>query len=243
MAINYSALAASVKSRYVMNLTEDLPTTDVVANTGKYYAQYSTNNPSFVKISEVLRNNGVANHQFMLATFDKELLGVNPRDDNLPYHLTERVLQECVRNPWYYIREVVNVPVPGGEVPFELHLGNLFLIWCMLANLNVMLLLPRQNYKTVTACVVYAWMFTLGTRNSHILFFNKALGDSKNNLKRVKEIVEYLPEYMHNAMYSSGDRINSEFMESAELKNRIDAKPPGTSIDHADNLGYKIGSV
>lgn len=204
-----------------------------------YVYHTGTTNQSFVKTSTLLRERyGVTNNMFMLALFDTELAGVDPHDPNLSLEMQRRVTAECIRNLWYFIREVVRVPVSGPPIPFELHLGNLFLLWCMSANINTYLVLPRQNYKTVSACAFYLWAFALASTNSHILFFNKALDDSKNNLKRVNALKDELPQWMLVGIDDPVNDLNNiEYAQSGHRKNRIDAKAPGRDPVHADKQG------
>jgi hypothetical protein len=204
-----------------------------------YVADYGTRNASFVRVSRILESKGVRNNRFMLALFDEELAGVDPYAGDLTEVMQGRILTEIVRNPWYFLREVVRVPVSGGNVPYELHLGNLFLTWCMISNISCYLLLPRQNYKTVSACAMYLWMYAFGTTNSHMLFFNKELGDAQNNLKRVKDLQEELPAWLRDGVLTDpiNDRNNVEYIYSAHRRNRVDPKPAGKDLAHADKLG------
>lgn len=203
-----------------------------------YYADFGTNNKSFTKVSAHLAEKGIKNNAFMLALYDLDLVGVDPHREDLPEEIQARILVEITRNPFYFIREVVRIPVPGGWVPYELHLGNLFLTWAMVSNLNCYLLLPRQNYKTVSACAIYLWQYGFSTTNSHMLFFNKELKDSQNNLKRVKDIQDNLPNWLReNVLDHDSDRNAIEYIYSENRKNRIDPKAAGTSTEHADKLG------
>jgi len=112
----------------------------------------------------------------------------------------------------------------------------------MVGNLNSYLVLPRQNYKTVSAACFYLWAYAFGTRNSHILFFNKSLADSVNNLKRLKNLLELLPEWLRDGVLvdPEGDLNNVVYVQSGHRNNRIDAKAPGRDPDHADNLGRGV---
>ena len=214
-------------------------TVSVVPLPGKpYFCHVGTRNTSFLKVSRILARNGVKNNKFFLALFDPELADIDPHDPDLSDEMQDRVLAECVRNMWYFVREVVRVPVSGPAIPFELHLGNLFLLWCMAANINCYLVLPRQNYKTVSACAFYLWCYSLATTNSHLLFFNKELGDSKNNLKRVVNLKDELPAWLQAVVTDPvADLNNIEYIQSGHTKNRIDAKPAGKDPAHADKLG------
>jgi hypothetical protein len=238
-APNPPVVAAQGKAAYAAVQTAPEGQSIVLVQAKGYYAHYGTTNRSFAKVSEILASKGVRNNLFMLALFDPELDGVDPRDPSLSVELQARILAEIVKNPWYFLREVVKVPVSGGAVPYELHLGNLFLTWCMISNISCYLLLPRQNYKTVSACAMYLWMYAFGTTNSHMLFFNKELGDAQNNLKRVKDLQEELPTWLRDDVLTDpiNDRNNVEYIYSAHRKNRIDPKPAGKDLAHADKLG------
>ena len=98
--------------------------------------QYNTNNDSFIKVYEFLKKKGIKNRTFFLELKDETLIDVDPFDEE---HLTteqkNRIMRECINNPWYFIRECVRIPA-SGLVRFELNLGNLAMIWCALHNLN-----------------------------------------------------------------------------------------------------------
>ena len=114
----------------------------------------STTNQSFLDIHYYLKERGIKNNAFFLAIFDTDLIGVNPRDPRLPFEYKKKVLAECYRNFWYFIREVVRIPVQGGAVgdgtPYKLSRGNLALNWACINNINFFLELPRQHGKTIS---------------------------------------------------------------------------------------------
>ena len=58
---------------------------------------------------------GVKNHYFFLALYDKSLLNVDPHSKDLTTEQRLRIAYECKINFWYFIREVVRVPVVGQE--------------------------------------------------------------------------------------------------------------------------------
>ena len=204
-----------------------------------YFFHVGTSNLSFLQLSKKLRSLNVENNKFFLSLYDKELANFNPHDENLPEEIKARIVVEAARNPWYFYREVVKVSVPGGRISFRLHVGNLALLWCMMNNINHYTILPRQNYKTVSTIVGCAWIYTLGTSNSHMFFFNKSLPDSINNLKRLKDVCDGLPKWlMKDVLTNTKDDTNNQiYIESGYRKNRIDAKAPGSSLEHADRQG------
>ena len=210
----------------------------------KYY-QTNTNNLSFIKMYNVLRELGVRNNKFQLVLYDPTLKNVNPRDPNLSREMKGRVINEIKKNFWYFIREVVRIPVTGkkGGVKYALHRGNMALNFCLTSNLKSILELPRQNYKTISTVAWYVWLYMYGTENSDFMFMNKKLSDSKKNLKRLRDIIDILPNYLRSdkIINKKGElKESSTRAESAEhpkTNNTISAMPSATSIDKARDLG------
>ena len=103
----------------------------------------STTNQSFLDVHYYLKERGIKNNAFFLAIYDTTLIGVDPRDPRLPFEMKKRILAECTRNFWYFIREVVRVPMQGGTVgggdPYKLSRGNLALNWVCINNINFFL--------------------------------------------------------------------------------------------------------
>ena len=79
------------------------------------YIDYNTKNQSFLRIALVLKRMGIHNYYFFLSLYDRTLLGVDPRSPNLTTEQMLRISQECKINIWYFLREVVRVPVIGQE--------------------------------------------------------------------------------------------------------------------------------
>lgn len=205
-----------------------------------FYYHIGTKNTSFLSIAKLLKDKyGVKNNKFMLKLYDRELAGLDPTDEaTLTRDQKIRIAAEIVKNPWYYLREFVRVPTPGGNVYYDLHLGNLALTWLMINNINAFLVLPRQNYKTVSAAAVYSWFYYWKSVNAHTMLFNKAYADSQNNLKRIREISENFPDYAKQIVKNpKRDSENVEYLFTKASRNRIDAKPNPSSSSHADRLG------
>lgn len=204
-----------------------------------FYYQIGTTNTSFLVVSKLLKDKGVKNNKFMLKLYDRELAGLDPTNEaTLTRDQKIRIAAEIIKNPWYYIREFIRVPTPGGDVPYEIHLGNLALTWLMINNINAFLVLPRQNYKTVSAAVVYSWFYYWKSVNAHTMLFNKAYADSQNNLKRIRELSENFPDYAKQIVKNpKRDSENVEYLFIKSSRNRIEAKPNPSSVSHADRLG------
>lgn len=201
------------------------------------YYQVNTKNISFIKMFKMMSDLGIKNNKFHLTLYDKELMDIDPLDeDNLTVEQKARVIREVQQNFWYFVREIVRIPVPGGVKPYDLHRGNLALNWCLIRNLNSLLILPRQNGKTIGAVVYYLWLYNFGTTNSEIMFMNKSFDDSKLNLRRIKEIREQLPTYLQ-VFNPRIDTDNVTHLKNGTNNNKIVAKPTATAEAQADNLG------
>lgn len=201
---------------------------------GNYYYDLSTSNYSFIKMAKILKDLKVKNNMFMLKLYDPRLVGVNPNDPNLSDREKVLVLEECRKNYWYFIREVITIPVSGGMRSYSIHRGNLALSWALLNNINVFLVLPRQNFKTMSTCCFYLWIYLFATVNSEVSLLHKDFSGSKANLKRIKDLRDSLPEYLR--INNKLDNNNVEYLFSGANKNRITAIGSAISISQADRL-------
>ena len=106
-------------------------------------------------------------------------MNVDPFDeDNLTEIQKVKIRLEIQNNPWYFLREIVRIPVSGGLKRYQLHRGNLAIDFCMFNSINSITELPRQNFKTVSVLCNYVWIYEYATENSNILFLNKEFPDS-----------------------------------------------------------------
>jgi len=213
-----------------------------------YYVHVETTNHSFLKLSKLLRTKlGIKNNKFFLALYDTNLIGVDPYDPSLPLAIKMRVIKECMRNFWYFAREVARIPVAGAGIGegkrFELHRGNLAMLYLTYCNINSYTELPRQTGKTIGTAVYFVWLFNFGTTNSTMMLVNKEHKDAKDNLTRIKNIRDVLPEYLQFKFKfnEDGKRLKAEEnVETAyndKTRNRLETKPAAMSEEKADKLG------
>ena len=213
-----------------------------------YNIHISTSNKSFIKMYRNLSALGVENNDFFLALYDERLEDVDPYDPELTDEEKVWILSECKINYWYFIREVVRLPVPGADIgdgiPYELNRGNLAISWCFIHNFNFFAELPRQNGKSVAIDLILLWLHNFGTTNSSMLLMNKDHNEAKNNLKRIREFRDELPKFMRfNTRYAANGTKELKLLENKEdaynpkTKNSLITKPCATSKDKADLLG------
>lgn len=211
------------------------------------YIHKETSNQSFIDVHQYLKSQGIQNNDFFLALFDTDLAGIDPRDPNLPQYMKARVLQECRRNYWYFLREVVRIPKQGGSVGsgsrYKLHRGNLAMNFLFVLNFNQFVEMPRQHGKTTAALVRYLWVYNFGTSNSEIMFIHKAHQGAKNNLRDLKAIRDALPSYLQlsSAIDSEGKKLKVPntvvMMQHPFNNNKITTFPSARTKDAANNLG------
>ena len=211
------------------------------------YYQMETSNKSFLEMHYFLKAKGIRNNKFFLILYDRDLAGVDPRDPRLNETMKAKVLRECMINVWYFIREVVRIPVQGGDVGggsrYKLNRGNLALTFGFILNWNMFLELPRQHGKTISAIVFYLWVYNFGTTNSEMMFMNKKHDDSKMNLARLKEIRDALPRYLRMDEVVGRDgkpqkiQENVISMTNPYNHNKITTKPGARNRANANSIG------
>ena len=133
------------------------------ADWGKYpnaCIHYETKNKSFLHLAEVYHALGVSNCAFHLALLQPELKDVDPFDENLPIDTKAKILYECKHNFWYFLREVIRVPVPGSLVPtyFQANRANVALYWFFMNHVMVLIVILRQTGKTTMLMVLVVYL-------------------------------------------------------------------------------------
>lgn len=206
----------------------------------KAYVHVESKNMSFKHISKTLRDMGIKNNKFHLCLYDYGLKDIDPHALNditdPTRQLRERVMIECYRNIWYYLREVVRVPEDGGQpVPYKLHRGNLAMTWCFANSIDYTSTQPRQTGKSVSAVINCSWVeFITGYRTAiGMLTHNTKL--VRDNVKRMKVIRDGLPPYL--VMKSKLDVDNKQGMSYEALKNEYATYIGVKDKAAADNVG------
>ena len=112
-----------------------------------------TNNKSFLQLAKDLRKLGIKNWYFMLEIYDPTLVNIDPyaidpktEHTSLTKDQIARVVNECTRNPWYYLREIARIPTQGGtSVPYAANRGNIAQAYCIWKGIDSWLCLPRRT--------------------------------------------------------------------------------------------------
>lgn len=198
---------------------------------------YETKNQSFLHLAEVYHALGVNNCAFHLSLLQPELKNVDPFDENLPIDVKASILYECKHNFWYFLREVVRVPVPGSLVPihFQANRANVALYWFFMNHVMVLIVILRQTGKTTMLMVLVVYLLNFGSTNVFINLLTKSEGLKAETLKKVKDLFDELPEYLNFS--TKKDIFNSDEVKIAAFDNKFKGNLSSASPKQAEKVG------
>jgi hypothetical protein len=209
----------------------------------KIYKEYkmiqsNTKNKSFLKMHYILKEMGIKNNMFFLQLYDETLIDVDPLDEeNLTDEQKLRVHIEISKNPWYFFREIIKIPMTDVKLDFELTRATLAILWSLINDLHSYIVIPRQCYKSYTVACFYTWLIYWGAKNFTGAFFAQNDTLVTQNLSRVKDIRESLPKYLNLKTNADTDNIHALIYRTPEFTNTITVRAPGMNEDTANNVG------
>ena len=206
-------------------------------NRPRAMAHLETQNTSFIRMSKVLKRMGIQNHLFHLALMDPDLYHVDPHNlKDTSNELKLKIAYECRYNPWYYFREVIRVPAPGGlPIPFIVNRANLSMMWCYYNNIDYIGIAPRQTGKTIGAICITSHVLYFFGYNISMALLTKDATLLQENVARLRDIRNALPSYL---IYNSPrDADNKEGMTYASLLNEYRTYIGNADPQAADRLG------
>ena len=214
------------------------------------FYDWETSNVSFLQVAADLKKLGIKNNMFFLRLYDKGLQGIDPHGPiaAMTPELIQRIMAECIRNPWYYLREVCRIPDQGNSngIPYKLNRANLAATWCFVNNIDHYLTIPRQVGKTQSIIANLTWAYLFGTSNSSFAFFATSQELASENLERLKAQRELLPPFLRlreecviDAILGTRDNEidNVRKIYNPLTKNTIVTKPKASSKEAAIKLG------
>ena len=210
-----------------------------------YTYDIDTRNISFIQTAVDLKKLGIKNNMFFLKLYDRSLKYVDPHDPNLTEDQIVRIINECVVNPWYFLRECSRIPDQGNPsgVPYQLNRANLASSWCTLQGIDNYLVIPRQIGKTQSTIAMILWAFLFGTTNSEIMFINMQQEKAIENLERLKNQRDLLPKYLQFKLVFDDDgkpidaTDNVKTLKNASNGNKIVTKASARSVETAEKIG------
>lgn len=198
---------------------------------------YETKNKSFLKLAEIYYKMGIENNAFHLSILNKDLIGVDPFSDFLSIETKALILQECKDNFWYFLREILRIPVPGSLIPtnFEANRANIGLYWLFFNHVMTLIVILRQTGKTTTLMALVVYLLDLGTTNTFVNLLTKSEGLKAETLSKVKALFEELPDYLNFS--TKKDIFNSDEVKLLALDNKLKGNLSSSSPKQAEKVG------
>src|SRR6187399_3238224 len=159
---------------------------------------YETRNQSALVFAAKLKHMGIKNHLFFLSLLNPRLRNVDPHSEDLTQEEMEWVGLECRANPWYFFREVALVPAKAGMAKklVEFNRSNICLWWCFFNHVTLYLTQPRQTGKSFCVDLLMTELMGFMCSNTQINLMTKDDKLRGENIQRLKDIYESLPDYL-----------------------------------------------
>lgn len=198
---------------------------------------YETKNESFLRLAEIYHEMGIENCAFHLSLLNPKLRDVDPWAPDLTETEKLAVIAECKRNFWYYLREVGRVPTPGllTGSRYRANRSNIGLYWLYFNHITTVKTVIRQTGKTTDLNSLGRYLLAIGTVGAEMGLLTKDSGLRASTMSDLKEMFEYIPEYMH--VHDKNDIFNSELIEIKAMKNKLHARLSNSSPSQADKVG------
>lgn len=198
---------------------------------------YDTRNQSFLNIAMMFEAMGVKNCVFPLALYDKDLVGVNPKDPDLDAHFKRKIAIECKRNFWYFLREIAIDPKGSDNDPvlFELNRGSAAATWMFFNSILITLIMIRQTGKTFWAQWLVVWLKELGLTKTEISYYAKDATLTARAADNIKGMEAAMPPYL--LMREKREPANSEVIYTGATGNKVQFYVANRSPAIADLLG------
>lgn len=210
---------------------------------------FKTKNKSFTALYNDLYKLGIKNNKFFLALYDHDLQGIDVYSPVLPKDLQLKIFLECLINPWYFLREVLRIPVDGmpievgGGVPYKIDRNNAACWYLFLNGIDHYQSKPRQQGKTQDCVAKFNYAYHFANLASTILFFNKDQDQANVNLYRLKCQRDMFPTWMQmrmvvleNGKIDKGIE-NTKSIRNPVTGNTITTMGKATSKESAMKLG------
>jgi len=218
----------------------------------------STTNYSFILVSDILKNKGIVNHEFMLALYDEDLKGVDIHDLGKDTEENEilrvKAMAEARKNGWFFLREVVKIRQAGSKPSsFVLDRASAAMAWCFFNGIDYISSIPRQCGNSTCALSLLSWVLDSSGYESTIGLFAKSDVDRKHSVARTKNINNLLPNwFVYRDPIKDKDNTDGRFYSALnnnfrsligpKEKDRADRMARGwdASVTYFDDPGYAL---
>lgn len=176
---------------------------------------YNTENKSFLKLAYVHKEIGVKHWECCLALQDDRLAGIDPHQKGLTIEVKAQIALEVIDNPWYALRAVFKVPQDGADATeFKINRGTFALFWAFFNNIDIALLMIRQQGKTVGLVVLLVYLMRI-LKDSRTILITRGSDLRSETIDKMKQVRNCLPKYLWNH-----DRFDADNTESFTYNSR-----------------------
>lgn len=198
-----------------------------------------TSNKSFSDLYfKLVKEGNVRNHNnllFLLEGYDLP----DPHYYNLTNDEKEKIKEKAKNDFWYYMKEVVRVPVMGSSdgVPAAINKTNLAVLMGLLDGRNVYSNNPRLLYGTMTRCIYVSWLILKYGKSiaKEIILYSENNECNKFFIEKVILINDMLPDYMkrnyrdikpifHTISPKNLDRFVEEYIKDPDVEEKYPLK-------------------
>lgn len=198
---------------------------------------YKTKNHSFLRLAEVYHRMGVKNCAFHLSLLDPSLQDVDPFSPDLTLIQKAKIVTECKKNFWYYLREIERVPEPGSPnaIMFTANRMNIAMYWLYFNHVMTIAVILRQTGKTTSLGALGKYLLNFGNMNTTVNLLTKSEGLKADTLLKLKAMYEELPPYLNFS--ARGDLFNTEMVHLKGLDNKFQGHLSSSSPKQAEKVG------
>lgn len=198
---------------------------------------YETKNKSFLRYGEILYRMNVSNNCFHLSLLQPELKNIDPFNEDLHLNIKAKIVYECQKNPWYFFREILRIPIPGSinATRFKADRANMALYWLFFNHVMTLIVILRQTGKTTMLMSLVTYLLNLGTTNTFINLLTKSESLKAETLAKVKHLFDELPEYLNFS--TKKDIFNSDEIKLYNLSNSFKGNLSSSSPKQAEKVG------
>lgn len=198
-------------------------------------ADLNTDNESFLKLCRIHKELNVKHWYMVTALHDRSLSGVNSHATDLSLETKGRIGKEMLRNFWFHIRQNAMVPQDGADpIRFRLNRGTFSLFWAFFNNVDIALLMIRQQGKSVALLSLIVYLMRI-MKNSRTILLTRGSDLRAEHIDLLKKYRDSLPQYLW--VHSKADPDNTEAFAYSDRNNRLITCIAQNNEESARNAG------
>lgn len=199
---------------------------------------YNTSNKSFLKLAFIHKELGVKHWFISLALHNPTLASIDPHAAGLTIEQKAAIAIEMVDNPWYHFREICKVPQDGIDpISFKINRGSFALFWTFFNNIDLALLMIRQQGKTVAVVCLLVYLKRI-LKDTRSILLTRGSDLRTETISKMKQVRDSFPKYLWK--HDRFDADNTEIFTYNARGNKLLTCIAQNSKESALNAGRGI---